>query len=75
MLSIAEMNCFFRLEDPVANDASQGMDFDFGGGDSPTCCTSTSVVVSDSDLRSLMSEIEGAVDLLGDSTPSIPILA
>lgn len=71
-MSIAEMSRFFRLENPVANDASRGLDFDFGGGDRTACCTSTSVVVSVSDLEKLLSEIEGAIDLFGDSTPSGP---
>ena len=66
------MSRFFRLENPVANDASRGLDLDFGGGDRTACCTSTSVVVSVSDLEKLWSEIEGAIDLCGDSTPSGP---
>ena len=70
LLSIAEMSRFLRLENPFANDASRGLDFDFGGGDGTPCCTSTSVVVSVSDLDKLVSEIEGAIDLFGDSTPS-----
>lgn len=67
---MAEMSRFFRLENPVANDASRGLDFNFGGGEGTTCCSSTSVVVSVSDLGKLLSEMEGAIDLFGDSTPS-----
>ena len=70
LLSTAEISRFFRLENPVANDASRGLDFDFRGGDRTTCCMSTSVVVSVSDLEKLFSEMEGAIDLFGDSTPS-----
>lgn len=71
-MSIAEMSRFFRLEDPVAKDASRGLDFDFRGGDRTTCYTSMSVVVLDSDLEKLLSKIEGAIDLFGGSTPSGP---
>lgn len=66
------MSRFFRLENPFANEASRGLDFGFGGGDGTTCCTPTSVVVSVSDLEKLLSETEGAIDLLGDSIPSGP---
>ena len=72
LLSIAEMSRFFRLDNPIANDASRDLDFDFGGCDRTTCCKSTSVVVSVSDLEMPLSEIEGAIDLFGDSTPSGP---
>ena len=70
LLSIAEMRRFFRLENPVANDASRGLDFDFGDGDRTDRCPSTSVVVSVSDLGKLFSEIEVAIDLFGDSFES-----
>lgn len=72
LLSIAEMSRFLRLEDPLANDASQGLDFDCGGGDRTTCCTSTRVVLPVPDLEKLLSRIEGSVDLVGNSTPSEP---
>ena len=64
------MSRFLRLEDPLDNDASQGLDFDCGGGDSTPGCTSTSVVLPVPDLEKLLSLIEGAIDLVGDSTPS-----
>ena len=67
LLPMAEMSRFFRLEKP------KSLDFGFGGGgDRTPCCTSTSVVVSVSDLEKLPSEMEGAIDLFGDSTPSGP---
>ena len=52
------------------NKPSRGRDFDFGGGDRATRGMSTSVEVSVSALENLFSEIEGAIDLSGDSTPS-----
>ena len=76
LLSMAEMSRFLRLEKPVARDASRGLDFGFGdgagGGDRTPCCTSTSVVVSVSDLVKLPLEREGEVDVFGDSIPSGP---
>lgn len=77
LLSMAEMSRFFRLEKPVAKDASRGLDLGFGvggggGGDRTPCCTSTSVVVSVSDLEKLPLEMEGEVELFGDSTASGP---
>lgn len=66
------MSRFLRLEDPLPNNASRGLDLDCDGGDRTTCCTSTSVVVSVSDLEKLLSRIEGAIDLFGDLGPSGP---
>lgn len=70
LLSMVEMSRFLWLENPVAKDASRGLDFGFEGegGDRTPCCTSTSVVVSVSDLEKLSSEI----DFFGDSAPSGP---
>ena len=71
-LSIAEISRFLRLEDPLENDASQGLDFDCGCGDRTTGCTSTSVVQPVPDLEKLLSRIEGAVDVGGESCPAGP---
>ena len=70
--SIAEMSRFFWLENPVANNPNRGLGFDFVGGDRTSCCVSTSVDVSVSDLEKLVSEMEGVIVLFGDSSPSGP---
>ena len=57
------MSRFFPLEN-IANDASRGLDFNFGGG-----CMLTSVTASLSDLVKLLSEREDRI-LLGVATPS-----
>ena len=66
------MSRFLRLEDPLANDASQGLDLDRDGDDRTICCTSTSVVLPVPDLEKLLSSTEGATELVGDSGPSGP---
>ena len=68
LLSMAEMSRFFRLEKPVDKDPNRGLVLGLCCGDETTGGTSTSVVVSVSVLE--ISEMEGAIDLFGDSTPS-----